>query len=209
MTTTTSPAPTVSPALTLISFTAPAFSAVMLFSIFMASSTHDGLAGLDLLADLDEHLHDRALHRHGHIARCHRPRPTRAAAPPSSVRLRTAAPTATAIAGGLRHPGRHLEALAVDLDIEVTAHPRRFTLGDRRSGRIDAPAFDDTRPLRSSVSSTHFVECFAAAKSGCSRIAMSAGMVVCTPSIFVLLQRPDGSGDRRVAVPAPHDELAR
>ena len=39
MTTTTSPAPTVSPGLTLTSATVPAFSALMLFSIFMASST--------------------------------------------------------------------------------------------------------------------------------------------------------------------------
>ena len=39
MTTTTSPAPTVSPAFTLTSFTLPDFSAAMLFSIFMASRT--------------------------------------------------------------------------------------------------------------------------------------------------------------------------
>jgi hypothetical protein len=39
MTTTTSPAPTVSPAATLISLTLPDFSALIWFSIFIASST--------------------------------------------------------------------------------------------------------------------------------------------------------------------------
>ena len=42
MTTTMSPVPTVSPGGDLDSFTVPAFSAVMLFSIFMASSTQTG-----------------------------------------------------------------------------------------------------------------------------------------------------------------------
>ena len=40
-------------------------------------------------------------------------------------------------------------------------------------------------PLRSSVSSTHFVECFISWKSLWRRIARSAGIVVATPSTTI------------------------
>ena len=64
MTTTTSPAPTVSPAFTLISFTVPASVGGDLVLHLHRLEHDDGLTDLDCLPDLDEHLHDGALHRH-------------------------------------------------------------------------------------------------------------------------------------------------
>ena len=202
MTTTTSPAPTVSPAATLISLTVPAFSAVIWFSIFIASSTHDRLTDLDGLADLDEHLHDRALHRHRR--RC-----------PAAGRRAAAADGRGRLLGGLAgarrgdrrgdvgHPQLHGEALAVDLDVDVALDQRR-----RRRRRRGAGAGGAATPLRSSVSSTHLVECSRRRSRGGARIARSAGIVVATPSTTISSSARIMRAMAVGAVLAPHDELA-
>ncbi len=189
MTTTTSPAPTVSPSATFTSVTVPDRSAVMLFSIFIASSTHTASPGFDGVAHRDEHLHDRALHR----ARS----PDRFRLPPARGRGRSACrPRARCVgrrrrACGLGHPHPHREPLAVDLDVDIATHARRR----RRVGL--ALAAGAAMPVRSRRSSTHLVEWAASMKSGCSRIATSAGMVVATPSTLI---SPSARSIRRRAV---------
>ena len=80
ITATTSPGPTAAPAVTLISFTVPAFSAVTAFSIFMASSTQTVWPTSTVVTDRDHDLHDRSLHRHHDGAR---PRSCERRPPPS------------------------------------------------------------------------------------------------------------------------------
>ena len=101
-------------------------------------------------------------------ARLGRPaaRPGAAAVPRSGTHSRTEKRRPSTSAVTSRCDGRHL------------------VLGRRRAG-AGAPAVSATRPLRSSVSSTHLVECVAAAKSGWLRIATSAGSVVATPVMRV------------------------
>ena len=122
MTATTSPGPTESPAATRISLTVPAFSALMAFSIFMASSTQTVWPDLDLVADGHEDLDDGALHGHGHRAR---PGPgRRGAAPwpaaPAAAPRRAGCRRAT---GDLGDPELHGVAAAVDLGGHLAQHP--------------------------------------------------------------------------------------
>src|SRR6185369_5008316 len=58
----------------------------------------------------------------------------------------------------------------------------RLTLASGPSS-ADAGVGAESTPVRSRTSSTHLVEWVAAAKSGCSRIATSAGIVVAKPSM--------------------------
>ena len=108
--------------------------------------------------------------------------------------------------GGTRdvgHPEPNVEAPAVDLDVDVALDAAR-----RAGGLgIGIGLAGAATPERSSVSSTHLVECVAAAKSGCSRMARWAGIVVATPSISVSREGAEHAPAGVLAVLAPDDEL--
>ena len=116
-------------------------------------------------------------------------------------------PGRSAAAGGdhrrhVGHPQPDLEAPAVDLHVDVALHPGLLVVGGcgRRRGGAAIPD-------RSSRCSTQLVECSTLMKSGCSRMAMSAGMVVAGPSISVSPKRPQHAVPGFFAVAAPDDDL--
>ena len=108
-----------------------------------------------------------------------------AAPPPDEARAGLRAGAAVAPASTGVASGTHI----------VTAKrlPSTSTVVDRSTsgaasssdGGALAGAFSASTPVRSSDSSTHFVECVAAWKSGWRRMARSAGMVVATPSTTI------------------------
>ena len=119
MTTTTSPPPTVSPGATLISLTVPAFSADDLVLHLHRLEDDDGLTDLDRLADLDQDLDDRALHRHLDVAAAGGAAGSGPGGPARLAglgRSRRPAGGRSGHAGRLRDPELDVEALAVDLD---------------------------------------------------------------------------------------------
>src|SRR3954467_7958432 len=97
------------------------------------------------------------------------PLPATAAPPPPAARRGRAAagaPPPDEAATGAAPSGTQ-SATEYLRPLTSTSTSRR-TLGSPSSA-AGAPG-DDSTPDRSSVSSTHLVECFAAAKSGCERI---------------------------------------
>ena len=131
---------------------------------------------------------------------CRRPPPL----PPRLVFF-GAAPAATATVGV---SGTHmLTSKRLPLTSTVV---ERLTFGSASSRSESGALLSDLppTPVRSSTSSTHFVEWVTAAKSGCFRIARSAGIVVATPFDDEFVECPDRPGDRDVTVAAPHDQLA-
>ena len=131
----------------------------------------DCVAGFDFITDGDIDLHDGALHRHGDVA---------AAGAASARPAATASSSGTASAGCRRCPSGFRTHMATLKRLPLTStSSSRLILGSSSSARSALVA--DTS-VRSRTSSTHFVECSLLRKSSCSRMAMSAGMVVATPS---------------------------
>ena len=201
MTTTTSPAPTDWPGLDLdLGDRAGLVGGDVVLHLHGLEHAH-GLTGLDGLADLDEHLHDRALHR----APSTLPLPAAAATaggrgPPG----RRAAPLAAAGDDGQGHVGHpHLdgEALAVDLHVDVALHLRR------RSSSPSAGAAPGVAlmPVRSSVVLDPLggVRRRPGSRGG-ARMARSAGIGGGDPLDAQLLEGADHAVRSRWARSSPH-----
>ena len=181
----------------------PALSAMMLFSIFIASSTHSVSPSATSSPSRDQHLHDRALHRDDDRAGA-----GGRGAPPEAPRrglgLRAPPPGATAAASD---SGTHIDT-AKRLPLTSTSTSRR-TFGSAPSASATGRRRASTTPRTGrGSSSTHLVECSSAAKSGCfedGEVGRDRGG---DPLDHRLLERPDHAGDGGRTVLAPHAELA-
>ena len=155
----------------------PALSATMLFSIFMASSTQ-----IVSPAATSAPSATSTFTMVPCIGIVMTPDP--AAEPPWAERLgRALRAPPPAAAGAAALSGTHM-ATANRLPLTSTSTSRR-TLGSSPSSTTSGTGGFDDMADRSSTSSTHLVECSKAAKSGCLRMARSAGIVVAMPSTTV------------------------
>ena len=160
----------------------PAVSALMWFSIFIASSTSTRLAGLDGVAHRDEHLHDRALHRRGDRAAADAPRsPTRRRGRGRAGRVRSAlAVPPAARRASQSFTVKRLPSTSTGqraLDERGSARRRR-----RGGGGVGRARLGEQRQRRPRPRPTWW-SASPAAKSGCPTSATCAGIVVCTPAI--------------------------
>ena len=182
----------------------PAFSALMWFSIFIASSTSTDWPASTASPSADEHLHDRALHRRADRAA---PGATAGRAGAGTRRAPSASsawrPPAGA-SGSQSFTEKRLPLTSTGTVRSSSGSASLGTVGGRGVGRGGCRR----RSAASTSSSTHFVECVPAAKSGCESSATCAGIVVCDARDLELAQRAQHALARRLAVGGPHDELA-
>ena len=208
MTTSTSPVPTVSPAATRISATVPARLGVDVVLHLHGLEHEHRLAGLDGVARVDEHLHDRALHRRADRAVAAAP----AAADRGRLRPRRApagAPAAAATDGASGSQSFTVNRLPSTSTGTVRSTSARAAApsGSARRGRgvaAAAAANSDGRPPPRATSS-----------SGCPRRSRGARAARCAPGSWCGCPSISSSSSARsmpgpgaVAVGRPHDELA-
>ena len=198
MTTRTSPPPTVSPAATLISFDRAGGVGVDLVLHLHRLEHDDTRAGLDLLADLDEHLDDRALHRRLDAAR-----PGPAARPDAPRWPAFLAPRRGCRHRGLGHPHADVEPLPVHLDRRrsrgPSARPRRRAAPRVRPSRHAGEVEALLDPLRRVLDRREV---------GVAQDRQVGGDRRGDALDHSSLERRDRARDRHVAVAAPHDQLA-
>src|SRR5690606_33251868 len=160
-----------------------------------------GLALLDLVALVDQHLHDRALHRHGHLAAAGR----RGRRPGGPARARAHGRAARRRRGRrlrLGHPDGDTEPAAVHLDVHVPADLRlapRVAVGGGRGGLDAAEVEAPLDPLGRVLAGPDVgvAQAGEVGRDGRGRA-----------DELELLQRPDRPVDRRLPVGAPADQLA-
>jgi hypothetical protein len=177
----------------------PAFSAVIWFSIFIASSTTTGVPTSTASPTATSTF--TIVPCMGAITW-----PAPAPPPPSEAaglgRALRAAPPAAAATGA--PSGTHMATEKRRPSTSTSTERRTRGSASSPAGAGGAGAVTDDRSRRSS---THFVECSAAMKSGWLRIALWAGVVVATPSTIELVERPQQPLAGLLPVAAPHDQL--
>ena len=206
MTRRTSPVPTVSPSATRTSRDGARGLGVDVVLHLHRFEHEHRLARLDRVALGDEHLHDGALHRRGDRAA-----PGRAARPPAPGRGRAEAlrraprvPAAGASGSQSLTEKRLPSTSTGDGPLEQRLGLVGVAVGAPRARRRCR-----RRSAASTSSSTHLVECVAAAKSGCESSATCAGIVVLTPGDLELAERAQHAVPGGLAVGRPTPRACR
>ena len=167
----------------------------------------DGLTRLDLLADLDEHLHDRSLHRHRHLAAAGDDAAGACSSSATGTRAGAGAGTGRGQRGDgdVGHPQLHAEAPAVDLDVDLS-----LDLGDGGPTLIEGRRTDGRRLETRQVES--LLDPLRRMRRGAEVGVLEDGDVGRDrrrdPGDAELPEGAEGPGDRRRSIAAPHDQLA-